>query len=510
MSAAAGRTGRSPPIAAQIAILLGISLVAAQATALVVVLLSPPPRPSFYRLADVAAALRGGALESRLGRPLVRTVSDEPPAHTADRNPRSPFAEARLEATLAGLLQTPQSRVRFQREGRSWISDVLDGRRPARRRPNGAIPGLPPGEAVPFQGFERAPDSPIGNLVFERQAGAGGGGPSRGGPRLGPGSFGFSPGGELVGEFSAALQGADGRWTVVKPAAEPFPNDWQQRMMLWLAGCLLLVDPAAWWFANRITAPIHLFAEAAERLGRDPRAPPLNLSGPAEIGKAARAFNDMQVRIKRYVDDRTAMVGAISHDLRTPLARIRFKLEAAQPDKAAILSDVAQMEQMIASVLAFIRDASEPRRRERLELLSLLECVVDDAAMLGGDVLIADGEPLLVDGDPLALQRLFSNLVDNALKYGRETNVAINRDGGQALVQITDKGPGLPEAELEAVFQPFYRSGGARNLDKSQGGVGLGMAVARSIARAHGGDVELRSSSGLTALVTLPLAADTV
>jgi signal transduction histidine kinase len=324
--------------------------------------------------------------------------------------------------------------------------------------------------------------------------------------RFGTGFF----GGELVGEFSAALQGADGRWTVVRPSDEPFPNDWQRRMMLWLAGCLLLVAPAAWWFANRITAPIHGFAEAAERLGRDPRSPPLTLSGPAEIGKAAQAFNDMQVRIKRYVDDRTAMVGAISHDLRTPLSRIRFKLEAAQPNKDAILSDVAQMEQMIASVLAFIRDASEPRRRERLELLSLVECVVDDAALLGGEVQIADGASLLVDGDPLALQRLFANLVDNALKYGHEANVAVSRDGGQALVEIADKGPGLPDSELEAVFQPFYRSGGARNLDKENGGVGLGLAVARSVARAHGGDVELMSKpDGLTARVTLPLAAVT-
>src|SRR6185503_13746178 len=129
------------------------------------------------------------------------------------------------------------------------------------------------------------------------------------------------------------------------------------------------------------------------------------------------------------INDRTAMVGAISHDLRTPLARIRFKLEQAPASvKAAVLSDVEQMEQMIGGVLAFIRDEGQPRRRERLDLLSLIECVADDASM---------------DGDPVALQRLFSNLVDNAVKYGGDAKIEVRREGGLAVVAISDRGPGL-------------------------------------------------------------------
>jgi signal transduction histidine kinase len=220
---------------------------------------------------------------------------------------------------------------------------------------------------------------------------------------------------------------------------------------------------------------------------------------------AARAINEMQTRIKRYVDDRTAMVGAISHDLRTPLARIRFKLEAKTPDRAAILSDVEKMEAMIASVLAFIRDAAAVDRREDLDLLSVVEVVVDDAALTGGDVQLVDSVPLTVTGDAVALQRLLSNLVDNALKYGGAARVRIREQDRQAIVEIEDDGPGLSSAELARVFEPFYRADASRNLD--EGGVGLGLAVARSLARAHGGDVELISRpGGLTARVSLPLA----
>jgi signal transduction histidine kinase len=200
------------------------------------------------------------------------------------------------------------------------------------------------------------------------------------------------------------------------------------------------------------------------------------------------------------------MVGAISHDLRTPLARIRFKLEgASSPLKDTVLSDVAQMEQMIQGVLTFIRNESTPRRREKLDLLSLVECVADDAAMVGGDVEILDAAPLMVEGDAVALQRLFVNLVDNALKYGGQARIRIRRDDGQAIVEIDDAGQGLGPDDRERVFQPFYRADVSRNLDA--GGIGLGLPIARSTARAHGGDVELVSPGrGLRARVTLPLA----
>ncbi len=169
-----------------------------------------------------------------------------------------------------------------------------------------------------------------------------------------------------------------------------------------------------------------------------------------------------------------------------------------------MLSDVVQMEAMIGAVLAFIRDASEPRRRERIDLLSLVECVADDAAPLG-EVEIVRAVPFTVEGDALALQRMLCNLVENAVKYGTRARIGMVAAGGDAVVEIEDDGPGLPAEELERVFTPFYRSSQARTLDV--GGVGLGLAVARAIARAHGGDVELDAGpGGLTARVRLPLA----
>ena len=222
---------------------------------------------------------------------------------------------------------------------------------------------------------------------------------------------------------------------------------------------------------------------------------------------AARAFNEMQERLRRYVGDRTAMVGAISHDLRTPLARMRFKLEGAPEGvREAVLSDVDQMERMISAVLSFIKDAHEPSERTSLDLLSLLECVVDDAAAAGADVSLISDATVVVEADPLALQRLFENLIDNAAKYGKRSTVRLFQADGEAVVEIADQGPGIAPADMARVFEPFYRAEAARTLDGS--GVGLGLAVARSIAIAHGGDVTLASTDrGLVARVMLPLPA---
>ncbi|WP_310540050.1 ATP-binding protein [Phenylobacterium sp.] len=484
--------GRSrAPIALQLVALLVVSLIAAQVvTFAVVVLMPPPPRP-VYRLEDVAQALKGGSLVPRFGRPLLREVQAAPPPESA--NPPFPSEHARRQ--LAALLRVREADVRLTQHmtfpGRLHRTLGIGGAAMEMRHERmmaeafGADrppPGGPPGQRR-FDVFIAGPSGDLPPVMAFRE--------------MGPPMF---------GEFSAAVRRSDGQWVVVQPQPEPFPNDWQRRVLSWLAGCLLVVAPLGYLFARRITAPLGQFAQAAETLGRDPSGPLMALSGPAEIGAAARAFNDMQVRLKRFIDDRTAMVGAISHDLRTPLSRIRFKLEGAPtPVKEAVLADVVQMEAMITSVLAFIRDASAARPRERLDLLSLLECLVDDA---GGQELtvLEDSRPVTVEADALGLQRLFGNLLDNAVKYGVRGRVRVFREEGHAVVEIADDGPGLAAGELERVFQPFYRAEAARTLDV--GGVGLGLAVARSIARAHGGDVVLVSTAaGLVAQVRLPLSA---
>lgn len=505
------RRGPLASIGMQLTVLLLVCLLMTHLIIYAALVVMPPPRPAIYRVSEIAAALKGGSLGARMGRPMARAEAAAPPPDL--QSPRRNFGH--VEALAAALGASPQD-VRFSLRPPAMLERIFHG--PGRRQlVYGAHVGPqhgPPPEGTPPDG--PPPDGP------RREPGPGAGGP--GGPpppdRLfGPGDFGpgfhgdrdfrLRMGGDMpvVGDFTAALRLADGRWVVVRSSPEPFPTEWERRALLLFLATFVAVVPGGLLFARRITAPLKRFSEAAERLGRDPHASQMTLTGPAEIGAAAEAFNDMQSRLKRYIDDRTAMVGAISHDLRTPLARIRFKLEGAPTGlKGSVLGDVAQMEQMIQGVLTFIRNESTPRHREKLDLLSLVECVADDAAMLGGDVEVVTSEPMTVEGDAVALQRLFVNLVDNAVKYGGQARIALSRTDGHVVVEVSDGGPGLPPDEIEKVFQPFYRADPSRNVDA--GGIGLGLPIARSTARAHGGDLDLANApeGGLVARVTLPVA----
>jgi len=505
------RARGGPPLALQIVILLIASLVLALAMTFAILVLAPPPREPVYRTEEIANALRGQDMEPRDGRPLHRQIEAQAPVPPKNVDP---FWTEGTRRALAESLKTPvESLVLFQRP-QSRLQRILRGaatpagppnRRGGRSGPGPAPDGTPRFEVRRIEGPPTAtpaattgPPSPTPEV---RRTPAGRAGDGRGGRRF------FRPG-PVFGVFTAAWKQPDGRWVVVTPEHEPFPTDWQKRLAIWLLGCLFIATSAGYLFARRITRPITEFARASETLGRDPQAPLINLHGPAEIGMAARAFNEMQARIKRYIDDHTAMVGAISHDMRTPLARIRFKLEGA-PSKVrdGVLQDVAQMEQMLSAVLRFIQDSSEPRERERVDLLSLVECAVDDAAVVGGKITLAESPLLVIDADPLAIQRLLTNLIDNAAKYATRAEVKLYQEDGDAVVEIADEGPGLAPEDLERVFTPFYRATAARTLDV--GGVGLGLAVARSIARAHGGDVTLTpTAKGLLAQVRLPLPGD--
>jgi signal transduction histidine kinase len=298
----------------------------------------------------------------------------------------------------------------------------------------------------------------------------------------------------------------NGRWQVVQPR-RAILDPWQQRFLLVLAGAALAVTPLAWWFARRLAAPIAAFAQGAERLGRDPDAPPLDNRGSREVGAAVAAFNEMQERLRRYVNYRTAMIGAIAHDLRTPLTRLRFRIENAPDElKPKLAADIDEMEAMIAATLAFVQDATRPGERTKLEVSSLVETVMDEAAETGADAAVERAERAVVDGDPVALKRLVTNLVDNALKFGSLARGRVFAEAGMAVVEVDDNGPGVPESEIERAFEPFHRLESSRS--RETGGIGLGLAVVRAIARGHGGEVTLqnRSEGGLRARVTLPLA----
>jgi signal transduction histidine kinase len=229
------------------------------------------------------------------------------------------------------------------------------------------------------------------------------------------------------------------------------PNRWQKRVMIWFLLSLLVTVPLALMFARRIVKPLEGFVRAAEVLGRDPAADVVPLSGPAEVGRAARAFNQMRDRLRAFVDDRTAMVGAISHDLRTPLTRLRFRLEDVPDDQRdALLAEVDEMEMMISQVISFIRDASTPGARQRIDLAELVRDAVEDARVMGDRVRLDVVTPIRVEVDPLGIRRLLGNLLENALKYGHQARVRVLVNEQGAVAEIVDNGPGIAPGRSRA------------------------------------------------------------
>lgn len=310
----------------------------------------------------------------------------------------------------------------------------------------------------------------------------------------------------LVAPFQVWARQPSGEWLVASPPRPPFPTPWQTRIILWFVITTAAMTPAAWLVARRLSSSVALFSEAAERLGRDPNAPPLPVKGPAEIMPAITAFNEMQDRVRRYVNDRTAMAAAMAHDLRTPLTRLRFRIESAPADvRAKMETDIEEMEAMIAASLAYVRDDRAPLQSTPLELSSLLESIVDDMAETGAPVVVEQADRVVITGDPVGLKRLVSNLIENAVKFGGAARCRVIARDGWAVIEVEDDGPGVPQADLDKVFEPFYR--GEPSRSRQTGGSGLGLAAVRTIAQAHGGDAILlnRPGKGLIAVVRLPV-----
>ncbi|MDP1777697.1 MAG: ATP-binding protein, partial [Brevundimonas sp.] len=305
--------------------------------------------------------------------------------------------------------------------------------------------------------------------------------------------------------FAASVRQPDGDWATVE-APRGLLSPWQQRLLLALAISMLLLAPLVWIMARRLTRPIRVFADAAERLGADPDAEPLTPSGPSEVRTAIHAFNDMQASLRDHMRRRTQTVAAIAHDLRTPLTRLRFRAEQA-PDvvRDRMAADIEEMDALIAQAMAYVRGEATPERREAFDLDALAADCADGFSETGGAVTFDGGGELPVEADPATLRRALGNLIANAVKYGGAARVKTFAEDGHAVVLIEDDGPGLPGDELEAVFEPFHRA--ERSRSRETGGAGLGLTVARQAARAHGGDVVLanRDGGGLVARLTLPL-----
>jgi signal transduction histidine kinase len=451
----------------QVLALVLASLAAAQLITVLVIFNLPRPDPDVYRLSEVERALSGGASRDE-ARPLVARLRATPP-----RDPYGSFVRADVERRIAADLGLAPQDVVFVPEFRD--SPLI--------------------RLWPAENAAKTSDQQIAERVRR--------------DRLRFVELATTKGADkqafLIAPFKVAAKQADGRWRVAEPKPLGLLDPWQQRVVLWFVLTALAMAPLAYWFARRLAAPISAFAVAADRLGRDPGAPAMTLTGPSEIGVATRAFNEMQERLRLYVHDRTSMIGAIAHDLRTPLTRLRFRIEGVPEElKGKMSTDIDQMDAMVAATLAFVRDATQARARTQLELSSLLETVVDEMAEVGADVAVERSDKAVLEGDPIGLRRMLANLLDNAVKFGGSARARLTSGEGGALIQIDDEGPGLPDNELERVFEPFHRVEPSRSRDT--GGMGLGLAVARSIARAHGGDVTLenRLGGGLRVLVVLP------
>ena len=317
------------------------------------------------------------------------------------------------------------------------------------------------------------------------------------GPQQGTG-FGGRNGAPTVG---AAITLEDGTWLNF---VIPLPEErlWRPHPYWPLGVGLVVVVVLCVVLVRHAVRPLTMLTKAADRLGRDVLAPPVEIRGPREVMAAASAFNRMQGRLRRFIEDRTQMIAAISHDLRTPITRLKLRAEFIEDDeqRLKILADLDEMEAMISSTLAFARDDSARESKVTVDLVGVLIDLCDQFSVS------FDGpDELEMTLGANGVKRAFANLIENACKYAGGGRLTLRVDGDNVVVTIDDDGPGIPVSELENVFAPFYRVESSRN--RETGGTGLGLAVARSAIRGNGGDVTLanRSPNGLTATVTLPL-----
>jgi signal transduction histidine kinase len=307
-------------------------------------------------------------------------------------------------------------------------------------------------------------------------------------------------------DLQVAMPLPDGQWLSFTTGLPDTGPAFSRQFMVSMVIMAIIILVVSIWAVRRVTAPLSSLVVAAERLGRDVTAPPLSETGTIETRQASRAFNQMQVRLRNLIENRTRLLAAISHDLRTPLTLLRLRIENVTdaPERDKMLATIAEMDSMIEATLKFARDEaiSEPRRPT--DLAALLQSIVDDMHDAGLSVTMAPAPPLTYDCRPNALKRALSNLIDNAVKYGKTAHAAIDATSDSIEIAIEDEGPGIPEAELSRVLEPFYRLDESRS--RETGGVGLGLAIALSVVQAHQGELLLsnRRSGGLRAVIKLP------
>ena len=332
------------------------------------------------------------------------------------------------------------------------------------------------------------------------------GGAGKWGPGAGPGSFG--PGMRGLGGVAFVVQARLKDATLVTfDSRQPSERvNWPLRLLLSLVVLLAAVFAVTLFAVRWVTRPLQTLAEAAQGLGEDINRPPLDENGPLEVSRAARAFNTMQRKLAKFISERTRIFAAMSHDLKTPITRLRLRAELLDDPalREKFEKDLQEMEAMVGAALDFMRGLDHREPAQPIDVMALLESLQADAREIGGDVRIEGAARAPYRGHAQSLKRCLSNLIDNAVKYGKSATIVVEDEAGRLRICVRDEGPGITETELERVFEPFHRLEPSRN--RATGGTGLGLAIARNIAQAHGGEIVLknRPAGGLEAVLTLP------
>ena len=306
--------------------------------------------------------------------------------------------------------------------------------------------------------------------------------------------------------FLTQIKLYDDTWVTFDHAVPAEVFAWPHKLLWSLIVLLVSVVIVTLIAVRWLTRPLASLSNAADALGRDINRPPLEEKGSIEMRNAARAFNNMQARLIRLMRDRSRMMAAVSHDLKTPITRLRLRTEmlADEHAKDKFCQDLDEMESMVQGALDFMRDMENDEPSQAIDVNALLESLQADLEEAGQRIDIAGSSHSPYIGKPLALKRCLSNLVGNAIKYGKNAKILVEDGKYNLCIRICDEGPGIPESELERVFEPFYRLENSRS--RETGGTGLGLSIAHNIARAHGGKLILinRREGGLEAELTLP------
>ncbi|MBX3662405.1 MAG: HAMP domain-containing protein [Burkholderiales bacterium] len=350
----------------------------------------------------------------------------------------------------------------------------------------------------------------VGRPGYAGKPGPGGGGAGMHAPRWAEGGGESAPpmmrhsGGGLV--FVAQVTLRDGTLATFDTRPPQTTEHWPYRLLASILLLLAAVITVSLIAVRWATRPLKTLGDAADELGRNINRPPLAETGPAEVVQAARAFNTMQSRLAGYLRERTQVLAAMSHDLKTPITRLRLRAELLQDEEMRdkFERDLREMEGMVASALDFLRGMDNGEPLQPVDINALLESLQADLRETGGAVTFEGRAASPYPGRPQALKRCLANLLENAVKYGRTAHVVVDDGAGGLRISILDEGPGIPAEHLERVFEPYFRVEGSRSRDT--GGTGLGLSIAKNAAELHGGRIDLknRPEGGLAAVLLLP------